>query len=432
MLRKKGLWRKQLLKGMGLVVAFSFILGLFPLVGFGQEKIDITWSEWWRDEWGGNSIDWIMATFEEKHPNVRIVDKFWTWDKTFDKLISLAAVGDPPDVFGMELEFIQAFDRVGLVQALDARLAEDTEFKDSVLPPAFIQWKGDTYQIHLYLMAYFCAYNVDTFNEKGLTPPSSWDHLKYLLAKLKDPAAGKYGMALQLSYASFHQLILRIFMTPLIQFGGSFLDAEGYPLYNSDAGVRALEYYQNLIDEDLVYPGALQTSETEMYDMIGAGDAQMMWTGPWVRNVVKVGAPDVNMVIPPPWKDVTGGYVASGSGIGLSAMSKNQDMAWEFLKHLYSDEVSIRLICEFATLNPTYVGFSQECLKDSPMLKYQPEMLANPASEPWRPVPEMDDLYRSLAENIHSFYSGQKTAREALDDAAAYWTKVIDEFNASN
>jgi maltose-binding protein MalE len=98
------------------------------------------------------------------------------------------------------------------------------------------------------------------------------------------------------------------------------------------------------------------------------------------------------------------------------------------MKHLWSDNVALTMAKRTHNLIATKTVFNAPFLKEDPMLRYQPQMITNPASEPELPLPEMEDLYRVCGENIQSFYLGQKTARTALDDAAKYWRDVIKNY----
>lgn len=428
MISKKSFWCEYFLKGIGLILAISLTLGLYPSLGLAQEKVKIVWSEFMDGIWGEENVDWIISEFEKTHPNVDVVKMYTPWPNMFDKLMSMSAAGEPPDVMEMEAAWVLSFDRLGVIQNLDARLTRDRDFLAKFAGSSLVRWKMDTKLIWWYTMAYHFIYNIDTFRQKGLEPPTGWENLKDVLRKLREPEKGKYGLALQLSLVSPDHVIERLLHTPLIQFGGRLLDDDGWPAFNNDAGVRTLEYWQSLIDEDLVYPGALETSEMTMYEMMAVGDLQLYLTGPWLQTVVRESNPDINLAFCPLWTDVTSGYVAGGTGTSLSAKSKNPDIAWQFMKHLWSDDIALPIAKKTDHLIATKAVFNAPFIKENRMLRDQPKMITDPASEPELPLPEMGDLYRVGAENIQAFHLGQKTAKGALDDAAAYWTDVIKEY----
>ena len=66
-------------------------------------------------------------------------------------------------------------------------------------------------------------------------------------------------------------------------------------------------------------------------------------------------------------------------------------------------------------------------IKKDPALRYLPEMIGDPASQPWSVLPQLGDLCNSLMENAQEYFLGRKDAKTALDDAVEYWNKVIRE-----
>ena len=91
--------------------------------------------------------------------------------------------------------------------------------------------------------------------------------------------------------------------TPLIQFGGRILNDDGWAAFNSDAGVRALQYWQSLMDEDLVYPGSLEMSEQMMYEMMAGEEVSLFLIGPWVLSIARMSNPDINLAFSPLWQE---------------------------------------------------------------------------------------------------------------------------------
>ena len=416
------------LRSMSVVLALTLLLGVGLQTSFAEEKIKLVWSEWWDNEWGVENVDWIISSFEEKHPNVEVEKIHTPWPQMFDKLMTLCQSGETPDVMGMEAEWVPAFDRLGVVDNLGTWLEKDPEFRAKFSESSLIPWKGNTKLIWLYAMSYHFAYNVKLFEEKGLEPPTNWQELKEVLKAFRDPDQGRYGLALQFSLTVPSHLALRLFYTPLIQFGGRVLDDEGNAVFNSEAGVRVLEYWKSLIDEDLVYPDPLGTTEMAMYEMMAGDILPLYLTGPWILSVTRESNPDIQIAYCPPFEDVTSGFVASGSGIALSSKSKHPEMAWEFMKHLWSDEVALRMTEVTSIPWATKAAFEAPFIKDNPILRFQPAMITDPASLPKPVLPEANDLYRALGENIQAYFLGQKDAKTALDDAAAYWNEKLAEY----
>ena len=121
--------RRWYVRSVSIILAFTLMFGVSVMSGHAEEKIKLVWSEWWDNEWGVENVDWIISSFEEKHPNVEIVKVHTPWPQMFDKLMTLSQAGEPPDVMGMEAEWAAAFDRVGVLANLDPLLEKDPEFR---------------------------------------------------------------------------------------------------------------------------------------------------------------------------------------------------------------------------------------------------------------------------------------------------------------
>ena len=98
-------------------IIILLIVGFFlvPANVFSEgAKEKLVWAEWWDPEWGEDTIEWIITTFEEKHPGVDVEPLFIPHDQYSDELLTLCQAGDSPDIMGMEVTWSDAFDRLGL------------------------------------------------------------------------------------------------------------------------------------------------------------------------------------------------------------------------------------------------------------------------------------------------------------------------------
>jgi multiple sugar transport system substrate-binding protein len=413
-------------------VLFTLLMFLVSMAGFSagqqgamaEEKSKIVWSEWWDVEWGEDTVEWIMTSFEEKHPDVDVQSIFAPNNQMFERLLTVSQSEEAPDVIGMEGHWAVAIDKLGVLADLDPLLEQDPEFRGKLPDSALMPWQGQTKIIWLYMMAYHFFYNTDTFAQKGVEPPDSWENLPVALRKLRDPDNLRYGLALQFSLRQTEHMTTRMFMTPLVAFRGRLLDEKDQAVFNSSVGVEVLEYWKKLIDEDLVYPDPLDTDPRNTYELLAEEAVSMMLIGPWVQSVVEQSNPDIQLASAPPF----GGSAATGSGISLSAKTKHPEMAWEFMKHLWSDEVAVKMVEEKSMMWATKKAFESPAIQQNLILKYQPQMINDPDSQSIPILPEMEDLFRVLSENMQAYYLGRKDAKAAVDDAAAYWNQVMAEY----
>ncbi|GAJ24532.1 unnamed protein product, partial [marine sediment metagenome] len=94
--------------------------------------------------------------------------------------------------------------------------------------------------------------------------------------------------------------------------------------------------------------GALSIGEKEMIELFSAEQVPMQLTGPFLKTQAIERDPEMegNIALTPPFKDVTSGYLITGSGVSLSSQSEHPELAWEFIKHLLSDKVASKMVKE--------------------------------------------------------------------------------------
>jgi len=351
-----------------------------------------------------------------------------------DKLLTLCQAKEAPDVMGMEVTWAANFDKLGVFEDLGPLISKaGPEFTSRHNPAWDSWWKGRLIMTYLYTMSYGIYYNVRMFEEKGIEPPTDWEELRVALRKFHSPEKHQWGIALPVAMKSSAHFTLYNFWTRLIQAGGRMTDEEGLANFNSHAGVRSLEYWGDLLAEGLVYPGtlsgALAIGEKEMVEVFSAEQVPMQLTGPWIKGQCVERDPEMegNIALSPPFKDVTGGYLITGSGVSLSSQSDHPESAWEFIKHLLSDEVAFKMVEEKSQFWANTKALESSVIEEDPVLRYLPAMIGHPDSQPWSVLPQLGDLCNSLMENAQEYFVGKEDAQTALDDAVAYWNKVIRE-----
>lgn len=428
--KKTSRW-KLFLKGVELVLVLSLALSLCSMVGFTQEKVKLTWSEWWDHEWGADTIKWIISSFEQKHPNVEIESIYAPIANYESKVLTLAQAGEVPDIMGMEFLYAAGLSKLGIFRDLKPLFDADPELRSHYNPAWHLWWKGRMVMTFLHLISYHVAYNPKMFAEKGIEPPTDWEELRTTLRKFHDPKKRKYGIGLFLSTKATSQYNLVHFWARLIQAGGRMVDDKGFARFNSPAGVRTLEYLKSLLDEGLIYPGtvrgALAMGEKEVLELFSAEQIPMNWTGPYIVAQAHERNPELQIAYCPPFRDVTGGYIASGSGIALSSQSQHPELAWEFFKHLLSTEIALKMVKEKSLCWANTVALESPVLKRDPVLRYIPALVTDPDSQPAGILPKFMELFSVTLRYSQKYFLGQVDVRTALRLAEEEWNKIVRE-----
>ena len=156
----------------------------------------------------------------------------------------------------------------------------------------------------------------------------TWDDLKTYAKALRNVDKGEYGFAI--CGSSSDAGTEWQFWPFLLQNGGKIIE-NGKAVFNSPAGVEALEFICSLIKEDLIPAGVASMDLNQMTDMQVANKLAMWHDGPWMLGSLQLANPDANIVAVPMTKNVMGGNICGGTAIAISSISPNKEAAWKFI-----------------------------------------------------------------------------------------------------
>ncbi|GIK37297.1 MAG: sugar ABC transporter substrate-binding protein [Chloroflexota bacterium] len=396
-----------------------------PAAGSG-EVVELRWLQWWVNEWGPDNHAKLIADFEAQHPNIKVTVVDVPWPDMAGKLQAAAAGGESYDLFGVEGEWVAGLDKQGFVETLDPWLEKEPDFAAKLTATTPMRLQGQTKALCLYLIPYQFAYNVGLFAEKGYEPPTNWDEFTALMEQIHADDPNSYGMSMPLQDAGF--IMTRYFGFRLAQEGGQWFDQEGKVAFNSPEGVAAMQWWKDFYDKGLVVPGSLGEDQAQMLEYVASGQVPSVIDGPFIWTKAKQIDPEIKIAYAPAWKDKTGGYSWACSGVGISANSPNKEAAWEFVKYLYSDEVSVDMTQKVSLLWGTNAAVESLKGSDDPLLANVPDFAnQDPEHNVLFPVlPEAEKLVDSFGLAFQEVIGDKKDAKTALDEAAATWQETLD------
>ena len=127
--------------------------------------------------------------FLASHPNVTIEEEYMSHDAYSDKMLTLAAAGNLPDLFYVKGSWLDGFIANGSVEPMNAYLEADPEWSGSFLDGVFNEFTrdGKIYGIpHYTSYNGVCYINNTIWDACGLTYPATWDELLADLQIIKD------------------------------------------------------------------------------------------------------------------------------------------------------------------------------------------------------------------------------------------------------
>jgi len=181
----------------------------YPAASGAAQPVELKWLEWWVNEWGPPTHAKLIADFEKANPSIKVTVVDTPYTQMAGKLNAAAAAGENYDVFGVEGSWLSGLTKLGYVENLDPWLARDKTFAGSLTGTTPRRLAGRTLSLCLYLIPYQFAYNVDFFAKAQLKPPTNWDEFIQVEQRLRDKAAGRYGMRHPVSTPSYGHATLR-------------------------------------------------------------------------------------------------------------------------------------------------------------------------------------------------------------------------------
>ncbi len=209
---------------------------------------------------------------------------------------------------------------------------------------------GVTYGIPVRSHVMMLYYREDIFEELGLDVPTTWEEMEEAARIINEADNETFGLTM--NWANQGGGISLMPWTNLLRTNGSDLfDDEFRPLFNSEEGIAATEFYQSLLQ--YAPPGAPTYNEADMRNSFASGEAAMAIGWSWSYNIFtredtseefvrnNVG---YTYIIPGPNKG--GDPISMAWPMAISASSNNKEAALEWIKWMTNPDLDLQVISD--------------------------------------------------------------------------------------
>jgi multiple sugar transport system substrate-binding protein len=369
------------------------------------------------------------AKFEKLHPGVKIDLLGFPGDVLHQKILLGKAGGPKPDIMQTDTIWLGEFADEGIATNLDSYYANWKDKRD--YSPGFLdssRWKGHYYGVWLNTDVRLMMWNKDVFRKAGLNPdqaPRTWAQLvamaKQIQSRVPDTAGVGINAAASEDTADFWYPLLWMA-------GGDILNKSWTKAtFNSPAGVRALQFYVDLVNKYGVTPNEVitqQSSDVEQALFSGSYGIILSQAGGGFGNYKGVSTPAAfekkigNALIP----RCPGCSPASGSGgwlLTINSASEQKDLAWEYITMVTDGQNALPF--DFAqSVIPVRLSVIRKYkngIRNYPYSQVVARAYAVTHFRPW--VPQYPKFVEQIYTAIEKAVAGDATPKEALDDAAA-------------
>lgn len=383
----------------------------------------------------------IVAEFNELHENVEVLIDYVGYDSMHDKIVtSLAA--DPPiyDAFLMDDVWYGEFQDAGYLLDITDRITQD--MRDKVFESA---WAITTVDDRLYGLPYFLDTKYFFYNEALLTqagfnePPTTWEEVLDMARVIKDMGIVEYPIVW--SWAQ-RECSICDFAVLLTGNGGSWMDADGRPAFNSDEGVEALTWMVTSLDEGLSNPSSVTNIEDNVVSVMQQGNAVFALNWLYMANEAGFNEEDSTVVgdirigMMPVFESAAAAGLESSSvnasmGMSIAARSQHPDEAWQYIEYMSSEDVMNRYSAHLLPYWQTsFTGDNLTSLiEQAPVnaLTVPAFLMQFPYAITRPHVPYYQEASLALQLALQEAFAHIKTPQEALDEAAAVWLELGSE-----
>jgi multiple sugar transport system substrate-binding protein len=419
------------MKTKNILIGMLLILSLM-LSGCGggkpatsNEKVTITVWDYYGE---ATPVKPLLDGFMKENPNITVQYESLDWDTTLEKLNVVLTGGTPPDVVTTDMTWLPKFAALGAF----ADLKEISGGKlngvawDQAYTPGALEAITFNNQIVAALYdfdVYALYYRADLFEQKGLQVPKTWAELADVSKKLAE--GGKY--LYQWLPESFHG------SQWIYENGGDLLSADNKTVvFNSPEAVEAIQaYYDLLTSGAAIYWGA---DQGERIQGIKDGRIAMFSDGPYNMGIMKSAAPEMSgmwRVAVHPYSKQPGSYLG-GTGLVIPAQSKQKEAAWKFVEYAMRVENQVGVYTYAgaapaltAALESPEVNVADPYFGGQKTFEVFLEVIKTAKHFPY--VRQWNDIDVAFSTGMEQIGLGQKSVKDALDEAAAEATDALSK-----
>jgi len=380
----------------------------------------------------------------EKRTGMKVRLHFLPEIELWDRIVVDVSTGvGSYEVIGMDPMFIPEFAEAGWIWPMDDYVNGDKGYDVNGIMPKYLginKYKGKLYALPVYGETTITWYRKDVLDKAGIKAPDSIQDFWNVAERLNNPPE-LYGVAMRgMRGSSMNMFIYTTFMKA---FGATFFDSSWNPTFNNAAGVKAAEYYRDVLKK-FGPPGVATFTWDDTAIVYANGQVAMIIDS--IDFLDRVVDPEKSQIIGKvgcvPVPQGPGGRHPAIFTLGLALSKpankteKQKLAAAEFIKWATSKEIEQGKAFEANIPTPTrriifddprFVKKYGENAYPGWLKSYMADLeIADPDFRPR--IVEWREIGDRLGIAIEEIVAGIKPAQTALDEAAA---DVVTIFKAS-
>lgn len=383
-------------------------------------------------------IEDAVAAWNEENPEIQVEVQTGPNGNsgTYQNFFNQLEAGNAPDLGQIEYDALPNFrvqDGLENLAACEEVVAAEDQFLDWTWGQVSLGTEDEVYGIPQDQGPMALFYRSDLFEQNGIAVPTTWEEYREAAVQVRE--AGGY-------ITNFSQTDINQFAGFVWQAGGQWFgnDGDAWSVeLTSDESMQVAEYWQDLIENDLVSTYPAWTDEWN--NAYNSGEVWTWNSAVWGANSILSGAPDTagnwSVALAPQWNE--GDAVAGNWGGSSIAVFKGTDHLYEAAKFalwLNTSDEALTILNEQAQIYPaTEAGLELPVLKEGVEF-YGGQAIYDVFAEASAQVspdfvwgPTMTQTYADVSDGFKAAASGSSTLMEALEKGQS---STIDALEAQS
>lgn len=270
------------------------------------------------------------------------------------------------------------------------------------------EWQGVTTGIPNASTPQLFAYRTDLLPD-GL--PDTWEEYREVAKEQTDAASGMYGISVSATTGQLGG----VFDYVLWSMGGAWADEDWNVTIDSPETRAALEHLKEI--QDYADPSILSWGTEESIKAFLDGNAAICETWPTL-GLVQAADDETQSKVVGKWAlgtipyEKTGTTLLSAWDVSIPSASKNQELAWEWVKMYTSEESQNKFYDEFGILSPRKAFWERDGIKGTYMDTVREAL--DTANLWWR-IPASTEVDTMLNTVVSQYMSGQIDLETAVN-----------------
>ncbi|MGX5696613.1 ABC transporter substrate-binding protein [Agromyces soli] len=276
----------------------------------------------------------------------------------YAKLATAISAGDGPDVAGFEYAQLPQFIGSDSLVPLDDLVPADTlaEYSDSVMN--LVTFNDSVYGMPYDAPPLVMYYRQDILDAAGVEVPTTWDEFKAAAQAVRQTSPGTY-------LASFNPNEPAVQAALSWQAGAQWFDIDGDSWkvgIDDKQSTKVAEYWQGLIDEDLVkvQPSFSDEWTADLANGVTAGVVGASWSAAGIKSRTEASGQAGKWVaaVPPTWGDEANALYG-GTSFAITKNSENPAAAAKFIEFVTTDPAAVEARGEVGSAFLAYPGLNE-------------------------------------------------------------------------